>query len=403
MKETISDVPSLVAEFNPKNDFKASDIPVNFRGKIWWICAYGHEWEGYVKNRMRGSGCPYCSGRYITPDNSLAQKFPDKVKFWDYTKNDTSPEKVAPKSNTKYHWKCPKGPDHEWPATPNNQTKANYGCPFCSGHRVSVTNSLATLYPELVKEWHPSFNDKSPAEYTAGSSKKVWWKCEIHEEHVWPSKIVHRTKGSNCPYCANKKVSVTNSLATMYPSIAAEWHPKENGNLTPHDVIPGSDKKYVFRCELKHTWESRLMDRTKKNTDCPKCKRIIRKKIPWNELNGEQFEIYITKLLLRMGFKKVHNRKVSGDGGIDIEVIEQGKLSDVKIGIECKNWPKRKIKPSTVQVLDSAIRSEKFDKGIIISTNFFSSGVIKKANELNIALIDIYRLNELIDKYQITA
>ena len=29
-------------------------------------------------------------------------------------------------------------------------------CPFCSNKKVSVTNSLAQVFPELAKEWHVS-------------------------------------------------------------------------------------------------------------------------------------------------------------------------------------------------------------------------------------------------------
>lgn len=46
-----------------------------------------------------------------------------------------------------------------------------------------------------------------------------------------------RTKKTHvCPYCANKKVSVTNSLARVFPELAREWHPVLNEGLRPEDV-----------------------------------------------------------------------------------------------------------------------------------------------------------------------
>ena len=35
-----------------------------------------------------------------------------------------------------------------------------------------------SLYPDLVKEWHPTKNgDLTPNDFTHGSGKKVWWLC----------------------------------------------------------------------------------------------------------------------------------------------------------------------------------------------------------------------------------
>jgi len=34
------------------------------------------------------------------------------------------------------------------------------------------------------------------------------------------------------------------SLAETHPEIAKQWHPTLNGDLTPFDFTPGSDKKF---------------------------------------------------------------------------------------------------------------------------------------------------------------
>ena len=38
-----------------------------------------------------------------------------------------------------------------------------------------------------------------------------------------------------------------NSLATVEPDIAAEWHPTKNGDLTPDDVVFGTYRKVWWR------------------------------------------------------------------------------------------------------------------------------------------------------------
>ena len=39
-------------------------------------------------------------------------------------------------------------------------------------------SDLATLHPDLVKEWHPIKNgDLMPEDISSGSGKEVWWLC----------------------------------------------------------------------------------------------------------------------------------------------------------------------------------------------------------------------------------
>ena len=55
---------------------------------------------------------------------------------------------------------------------------------------------------ELISEWHPEKNDSLvPDDFTAGSRKKVWWKCSKGDDHEWEATIQNRTRGTNCPFC----------------------------------------------------------------------------------------------------------------------------------------------------------------------------------------------------------
>ena len=59
--------PEIAKEWNyEKNaDVTPSDIKSGSNIKVWWKCINGHEWEAKVNERVRGRGCPYCSGRKI--------------------------------------------------------------------------------------------------------------------------------------------------------------------------------------------------------------------------------------------------------------------------------------------------------------------------------------------------
>lgn len=62
------------------------------------------------------------------------------------------------------------------------------------------------------------------------------------------------------------------SLAEVIPQLAAEWHPNLNGDLTPHDVFPGSDTRVWWQCpECGHEWETALNKRAKRGQGCRKC------------------------------------------------------------------------------------------------------------------------------------
>ena len=46
--------------------------------------------------------------------------------------------------------------------------------------------SLAETHPEIAKEWHPTLNgDLTPRDFTHGSDKKPWWKCDKGDDHEW--------------------------------------------------------------------------------------------------------------------------------------------------------------------------------------------------------------------------
>ena len=54
-------------------------------------------------------------------------------------------------------------------------------------------NDLATVNPTLAEEWNYEKNGTlAPDMVTAGSNKKVWWKCD--KGHEWEATIVNRSQ-----------------------------------------------------------------------------------------------------------------------------------------------------------------------------------------------------------------
>ena len=131
--------------------------------------------------------------------------------------------------------------------------------------------SLAKNYPKLSKEWHPVKNGKlKPELVSCGSDKKVWWLCS--KGHEWEAVISSRVSGVGCPFCSgNRVIKGENDLLTLYPLIAAEWHPTKNGDLKPNEVAIKSNKKVWWLCSKGHEWETTIGDRTIGGNGCPFC------------------------------------------------------------------------------------------------------------------------------------
>jgi hypothetical protein len=214
-------------------------------------------------------GCRKENNRY----ESLAVTNPHVARQWHQQKNgDLEPEDVTAGSAMLVWWKCAVATDHEWRCAVNVRTAKDSGCPFCSGLKTSSTRSFAVDQPYLLDEWHKTKNRGiDPYAIPSSYEFKVFWRCPQNTKHVWEATVRERVfHGSDCPVCASHVVTPDNCLATLYPEVAALWHPTKNGALTPHDVTPGSGRRAFFQCKrfAEHFWEVAVANRP---TDCPKC------------------------------------------------------------------------------------------------------------------------------------
>ena len=171
---------------------------------------------------------------------------------------DGDPTAVSAGSQKRFLWKCDSG--HRWEAPVSGRARGE-GCPVCAGRVVAVGhNDLATTHPDLAKQ----ASGWDPATVTAGSNKKVPWRCE--RGHEWEAMVNARSRGSGCPYCIGQKVLVgVNDLKTTHPALAAEacgWDPTT--------VIAGTGKNLTWRCRYGHEWVTRGADRVA-GKGCPVC------------------------------------------------------------------------------------------------------------------------------------
>ena len=259
-----------------RNNDSLSDHRLGDSDIRWWICPEcGNSFERQIYVMCRSGSlhvCEPCSKKIAIANrfhsiaesgHNLLDEYPDVSKYWDYNRNMDRPEDYVPGSEKLKYWICSQcGESYEAQIATRTRNGTNTLCGKCGkkkGGEVNRKNalkggenSLASKYPQLAREWHPSLNgDLKPTDITAQYPKDVWWYCDECKQ-PWkraPSVRV-RGKGDNgCIYCSGRVYCKgVNDLLTKYPEIAAAWHSTKNGDKKPEDYRYHDDTKVYWQC-----------------------------------------------------------------------------------------------------------------------------------------------------------
>jgi hypothetical protein len=204
--------PHLVREWHPTKNgaLTPRDVLPGGKQKVWWRCRKdaAHEWEASIGARTGlGSSCPACAGRVATPTTCLRATHPGFAREWHPTKNGArTPENVKSRSKVLAWWRCQNDHAHVWRAAVCDRVRGR-GCPECGygsrgGRPPRPGRSLAEMYPELARQWHPTKSvDFTPATISARSGRKAWWRCALNPAHIWQAAVRNRANGTGCPAC----------------------------------------------------------------------------------------------------------------------------------------------------------------------------------------------------------
>lgn len=256
--------------------------------RVWWKCHIcGHESFGAVKDHITHTcavcgrvsrSSPYRGKIEKSGRNDVEYLRPDLIKEWSFELNNgLLPSECSYQSSKVVYWKCKKC-GHTWRSSVANRVNGE-GCPVCAGKKVIAgKNDLATIFPELAKQWLECINDPNTSAYnvSVGSNKKVKWKCPTCKGE-WVVSINSRTRGGRvhgCPFCLNEKVLTGfNDLKTLNPAIASEWNYEKNGELRPELILNKSAAKVWWKCSVcGYEWKTTVVARTGKNhSGCSEC------------------------------------------------------------------------------------------------------------------------------------
>lgn len=120
-----------------------------------------------------------------------------------------------------------------------------------------------------------------------------------------------------------------------------------------------------------------------------------------NDLSGSEFERLCQKLIENMGFD-TEITKESRDGGIDLIAYNHQPLLSGKYIIQCKRYAGSVGEP-ILRDLYGVVTSERANKGILMTTGYFTKSAITFSEGKPLELIDGKKMQELLDECGITA
>lgn len=128
--------PELLKYWNyEKNSIKPNEIYAGGDIKVYWKCERGHDYLGKIRNRIKGQGCPYCSGKKVLQGfNDLLSQKPEIADEWDYELNECKPEQIHFNNQSKkIHWVCKKC-GYKWVS----KVSQRIGCPQCNSKKKQI-------------------------------------------------------------------------------------------------------------------------------------------------------------------------------------------------------------------------------------------------------------------------
>lgn len=256
------------------------------RTKYSFKCKNDHEFQqktrymyGYfIKNKK--FPCPYCSGRKVCNDNSLASNYPELLQFLE--DDSVDPNSITSGSECRLNWVCSKGHHYTSRVKDVVYSYVNHKtvcCPYCHGKAVKEGETdLFSFYPELKPLWDYNKNPVDPESLYGGvdNRKLYWWICSkghSFERTVKSLVLSIRNEKEPCPECKLQKESFYNSK-----DLIKLW---ADENLDPREVSVKDNTTIVeFQCPEGHRFRRTayavLEKARKKNTTdykqiCPIC------------------------------------------------------------------------------------------------------------------------------------
>lgn len=194
-------------------------------------------------------------------------------------------------------------------------------------------NSLQAVYPKAAKKWDYSKNyPLTPDQVSKGTPQIFWFICD-KKKHSYDSPVQQVVKKNhNCPFCMSKRIDKSNSLATLFPEIAAEWHPTKNKNLLPTQVAPNYAKKIWWLCPEGDEYDGTCNKRVNSKSGCPYCSGLLPRK---GESIKDKYPEFCNKIKRIITKGKISKKT---------KLVNIGDGAHIKVAVKCKDCSKEIIR-----------------------------------------------------------
>lgn len=251
------------AELQLIGDYKNAKTPIQVK------CVLCHRIFRTTRGAVKSGGVK-CECKKVAR-RPLSVHYPELAAELHPTKNsDIDIERIGTGMKKSVWWLCKEG--HEFTNSPSNRVSQSQRCPYCEGSKaIPGKNDFKTLFPDKYSDLKVKPEDSTSIH--PKSNGRFTWICKNNPLHEYEARVIERTQGSGCPYCAGKRVMAgDNDLETLFPSVAEEWDYTRNIDR-PSDFSAHSNKRKWWVCRVnpkRHFWRVSIASRTKGN-GCPYC------------------------------------------------------------------------------------------------------------------------------------
>lgn len=277
--------PHLVPSWHPTKNgtLRPEDVMAGSKDIVFWICERGHWYDLSLAKRKKGVGCRYCANRQADASiNSFSRTHPEAVADWHPTLNgDRTPDHFVAGSKEEAWWVCDEHGHYSMQI--QNYVLRGHRCKYCSRQEVHPTTCFAVTHPDAAARWHPSRNGSmTPSDVLAGTAAKYWWQCEAKNHHYF-APVATQARGNGCNICSGHVIDDQNCMRATRPDLALQFHPTQNGPLTPDNVLASTSKTIVWLCENGHHWSATGRQRVRYGTGCRYCSNFD-VWVGWNDM-----------------------------------------------------------------------------------------------------------------------
>lgn len=227
---------------------------INNRSKLNWKCQNGHEWDATPDSIKSGSWCPICSSR---KGKQLIRGSIKEMQKIAISRGGICLSNEYINDRIKITWKCSMG--HTWKARPNDIKQGRW-CPYCA-KRMRLT--ISEMRDIAISRGGSCISTRYKNNRT-----NLKWKCI--NGHEWEATATNISKGTWCPYCANRVPLTLDEMKDIAHSRGGECLSKHYDNI---------DTKLLWMCSEGHEWEATPYHIKCRRSWCPTCANRIPLKI----------------------------------------------------------------------------------------------------------------------------